>query len=375
MAMTFRGLALQVHLWLSLVFAVVILIACVTGAALVYRHDIDRALHPALYHATPGDVGWDAAWNAARTRYPQLEATLIRGPVDRRVYQVEIGDRLLPPAVHIDPGSGRILGEHDPPKTLAGWLFILHFNMFAGDAGHVVIGVAGAALVVITLTGIWLWWPTFKRFAFGFRIRWRRPAFVVNYDLHRVVGIISLPLVFLVALTGTFLVFYGVGSRVVHGLFLTTPEAAAAAQTVPSTTAARGLALPLSLDAAATVAAALLPGSRASSMYISGPGGTNVKVWLRMHGDIRPNVGSWHAWIDRSSGRVTAAMLPQNTPRAAHADETWVIALHYGTYGGETVRLAYFMGGLIPVMLLVTGVTHWWLRRRRPQRASELSID
>lgn len=91
--------------------------------------------------------------------------------------------------------------------------------------------------------------------------------------------------------------------------------------------------------------------------------------------DIRPNVGSWHAWIDRSSGRVTAAMLPQNTPRAAHADETWVIALHYGTYGGETVRLAYFMGGLIPVMLLVTGVTHWWLRRRRPQRASELSID
>lgn len=373
--MTFRGLALQVHLWLSLVFAVVILIACVTGAALVYRHDIDRALHPALYHATPGDVGWDAAWNAARTRYPQLEATLIRGPVDRRVYQVEIGDRLLPPAVHIDPGSGRILGEHDPPKTLAGWLFILHFNMFAGDAGHVVIGVAGAALVVITLTGIWLWWPTFKRFAFGFRIRWRRPAFVVNYDVHRVVGIISLPLVFLVALTGTFLVFYGVGSRVVHGLFLTTPEAAAAAQTVPSTTAARGLALPLSLDAAATVAAALLPGSRASSMYISGPGGTNVKVWLRMHGDIRPNVGSWHAWIDRSSGRVTAAMLPQNTPRAAHADETWVIALHYGTYGGETVRLAYFMGGLIPVMLLVTGVTHWWLRRRRPQRASELSID
>jgi uncharacterized iron-regulated membrane protein len=374
MAMTFRGLVLQVHLWLSLVFAVVILIASVTGAALVYRHDIDRALHPALYHATPGDVGWDAAWNAARTRYPHLDATLIRGPVDRRVYQVELGDGLLPRAVHVDPGSGRILGEHDPPKTLAGWLFILHFNLFAGDAGHVIIGIAGVALVVITLTGIWLWWPTFKRFASGFRIRWRRPAFVLNYDLHRVVGIISLPLVFLVALTGTFLVFYGVGSRVVHGLFLTTPEAAAALQAVPSTTATRGLALPLSLDDAATVAAALLPGSRASSMYISGPGGTNVKVWLRARGDIRPNVGSWHAWIDRSSGRVTAAMLPQNTPPAAHADETWIIALHYGTYGGEAVRLVYFMGGLVPVMLLVTGVTHWWLRRRRPNRASELSI-
>lgn len=373
MALTFRGLVLQVHLWLSLVFALVILIACATGAALVYRHDIDRVLNPAVYEATPGDVGWDAAWNAARSRYPELENGLIRGPVDRRVYQVEVEDRLLPRAVHIDPGTGRILGEHDPPRTLAGWLFILHFNMFAGDAGHVIIGIAGAALVVITITGLWLWWPTLKRFAFGFQIRWRRPAFVLNYDLHRVFGILSLPLVFVIALTGAFLVFYGVGSRIVHGLFLTTPEAAAAMQVVPSTAATRGLALPLSLDDAASRAAALLPGSRASSMYVSGPGGTSVKVWLRAHGDTRPNVGSWHAWIDRTNGTVTAAMLPQNTPVAAHADETWVIALHYGTYGGEVVRFIYFVGGLIPIALLVTGIVHWWLRRRRPQRASELS--
>lgn len=67
-------------------------------------------------------------------------------------------------------------------------------------------------------------------------------------------------------------------------------------------------------------------------------------------------------------------MLPQNTPFGAHADETWVIALHYGTYGGEIVRLIYFVGGLIPVLLLVTGVIHWWLRRRRPQRNVELSL-
>lgn len=373
--MTFRGIVLQVHLWLSLVFAVVIVIACVTGAALVYRHDIDRVLNPALYDITPGDAGWDSAWNAARSRYPDLNDALIRGPVDRRVYQIEVGDGLLPRSVHVDPGSARVLGERDPSRTLAGWLFILHFNMFAGDAGHTLIGVAGVVLVVITLTGVWLWWQTLRRFAFGFRIRWRRPPFVLNYDLHRVVGIVSLPLVFVVALTGTFLVFYGLGSRVVHGLFLTTPEAAGGEQRVPEVTTSRAFHLPLSLDNAATVAASLLPGSRPSSMYVSGPNGSNVKVWLRAAGDIRPNVGSWHAWIDRASGTVTSAMLPQNTPFAAHADETWVIALHYGTYGGEIVRLVYFVGGLVPVLLLFTGVVHWWLRRRRPHRTAELSIS
>lgn len=178
----------------------------------------------------------------------------------------------------------------------------------------------------------------------------------------------------LAPLTGACLVFYGVGSRVVHGLFLTTPPAAAAQQTVPATTLPTDrLALPLSLDGAERLAAGLLPGSRASSMYVSGPDGADVKVWLRSSGDIRPNVGSWHAWIDRTTGAVTAAMLPANTSVAAHANETWIIAIHYGTYGGEIVRLVYFAGGLVPVVLFFTGVIHWWVRRRRPQRASELS--
>jgi uncharacterized iron-regulated membrane protein len=106
-------------------------------------------------------------------------------------------------------------------------------------------------------------------------------------------------------------------------------------------------------------------------MYV--PDADTVKVWLRTAGDTRPNVGSWHVWVDRRTGQVTSAMLPGNTPLAAHADETWVIALHYGTYGGEVVRLIYLLGGLIPVALLVTGVTHWLLRRRKPQRAIEVA--
>ena len=362
--MTLRAVAVQVHLWLSLAFAVVIVVACLTGAALVYRHDIDRGLNPALYDVTAGDVGWDTAWRAVKRRYPDLDGTLIRGPVDRRVYQVEVGDGLMPRAVHVDPGSGRVLGEHEQSRSLAGWLFILHFNMFAGDAGHTVVGVAGLVLVLITLTGVWLWWPAFRRLAFGFRIRWTRPFFVVNYDLHRVVGIVSLPLVLLVSLTGAMLVFYEVGGRLVHALFFTTPEAVVAAQRAPVSRPLVDLRLPLSLDAAAALATTLAPGARASSMYVRDI--DTVKVWLRTPGDTRPNVGSWHAWVDRRTGQVTSAMLPESTPLAAHADETWVIALHYGTYGGEVVRLIYLIGGLTPVALLVTGVTHWLLRRREP---------
>ena len=361
--MTVRQVVLKIHLWLSLTFAAVILIACVTGAALVYRHEIDRTLNPALYKVTPGDVGWDAVWRAVADRYPSTEGALIRGPVDRVVYQVEIGDDLLPFAVHVDPGTGQILGGRYPAQSLAGWLFLLHFNLFAGEPGHTIVGATGLALVVITLSGVWLWWPTIRRFAFGFRIRWTRPFFVVNYDLHRVIGILSLPLVFVVSLTGAILIFYDVGGRLVHALFLTTPagEEPPRVSDVADEEPSRS---PLTLDQAATVAVRLAPGARASSMYVPGAVTEPVKIWLRTPGDIRPNVGSWHAWIDPASGEIVSAMVPANTSAAAHADETWVIALHYGTFGGAPVRAVYAVAGVVPVVLLVTGVAHWWLRRR-----------
>lgn len=361
--MTLRQIALKVHLWSSLALSLVIVVACVTGSALVYRHDIDQALNPSLYRTTPGDVGWDAIWRTVATRYSLAQGALIRGPIDREVYQVEIGDDLLPFSVHVDPGTGHILGARNPANSLVGWLFLLHFNLFGGEVGHWVIGVTGVAVVVITLTGVWLWWPTFRRLTFGFRIRWARPFFVVNYDLHRVMGICSLPLVLVLSLTGAILVFYEVGGRMVHGLFLTTPEAAAPTALI-DLPRSDGVALPLTLNETASLAMRLAPEAVASSMYIPQAPTDPVKVWLRTPGDTRPNVGSWHAQISRSTGTVVSAMVPRNTTWPAHVEESWIIALHFGSFGGEPVRVLYALAGLVPVFLLVTGTIYWLLRRR-----------
>lgn len=372
--MTWRQAALKVHLWTSLGFSAVIVIVCLTGSALVYRHDIDRALNPSLYRTTSGDVGWDAVWRSVGTKYSLSEGALVRGPVDRGVYQVEIGDRLLPFTVHVDPGTGQILGAREPAQSLSGWLFLLHFNLFAGEFGHQLIGVTGIALLLLTLTGAWLWWPTLRRWAFGFRIRWARPFFVVNYDLHRVIGIWSLPLVLVLALTGAILVFYEVGGRLVYALFFTTQEAAAprpplgALKSFP-------VSVPATLNDAAALAVRIAPEAAASSMYVPADTTEPVRVWLRTPGDTRPNVGSWHVEVDRTTGAVVSAMLPGNTSLAAHVEETWVIALHYGTFGGKAVRALYALAGLVPVVLLITGVVHWLLRRRARSPVPSLLAD
>ena len=50
-----RRLVFQVHLWIGLLTGLYITVVCVTGAALVFRIDLQRAMHPDLF--TPGASG------------------------------------------------------------------------------------------------------------------------------------------------------------------------------------------------------------------------------------------------------------------------------------------------------------------------------
>lgn len=42
-----------------------------------------------------------------------------------------------------------------------------------------------------------------------------------------------------------------------------------------------------------------------------------------------------------------------------------LIKLHFGRMGGMAGRTAWIVLGLLPAVLVVTGVMAWWLRRRR----------
>jgi uncharacterized iron-regulated membrane protein len=44
--------------------------------------------------------------------------------------------------------------------------------------------------------------------------------------------------------------------------------------------------------------------------------------------------------------------------------------LHVGTFGGRVVRWIWFTGGLMPVVLFVTGVSLWWSRRTPSRRTN-----
>ena len=105
----------------------------------------------------------------------------------------------------LDPASARVLGSRWLERSPLHALRALHTELYLGGRGRLVVGGFGLLLVLQGVTGFFLWWPFTRRLSRGFTIRRGRRWRVLGYDLHKVIGIVSLAFHVPVALTGALL--------------------------------------------------------------------------------------------------------------------------------------------------------------------------
>ena len=107
--------------------------------------------------------------------------------------------------VFIDPPTGNVLDVMEFGSSFIGFLHVFHENLTIPQySGRQIVGWAGVGMLILSLTGIWLWWPRNGGFLRG--LRWMRsPQFTFN--LHNMLGFwISIPLA-VVSFTGIYLSF------------------------------------------------------------------------------------------------------------------------------------------------------------------------
>jgi uncharacterized iron-regulated membrane protein len=98
-------------------------------------------------------------------------------------------------------GAVILLPQSVPLRRFAG---PLHQHLAAGSVGSWVVVSATAAAVLLQAGGVMLWWKR-KRFTVRFRRGWS----LALDDLHHAVGIVGLPLMFVLAATGVAMHFIG----------------------------------------------------------------------------------------------------------------------------------------------------------------------
>ena len=373
--MNARKLILKVHLVLSLAAGAVLVLAGLTGSALVFREEIDRALDPSVHqaprpaHGNSAKASLAAVLERVRRAHPEHRPMYVRMPrVEGGSYEfwIDAPDGRL---VYADPYTGGVLGSRVPGETLTGWLHDLHVELLLGEAGHTVQGVAGLALVALTVTGALLWWPGVRHLGRGFRVSWRAPWKRVNYDLHKAVGAVGAPLLFVAGLTGAALVFHEAARWALDGITASPPAPKPPAST-PRGSGTDHLA-PADIDAAIAAAAAVLPRARTTWVYLPEAEDDAFTIRLKLPEEAHPN-GSNFVYVDRYSGRVLRADLTPQQSAGARAFNL-LYPSHTGVVWGLPGRLLGALAGVLPLVLLTTGLILWRSRWRRKRPAGVVS--
>ena len=391
----FRYWLQQVHLWVGLILLLPLLVMGVTGAVLVYAHDIEHLLgegEPAA--STPGE--WQspgALIEAARkaSTEPGRLPIAVRWPS-------EIGEpaavRLSRPGMNgggraqgqgqgqrtgqalgggpaqnpfagslqllIDPVSLQVLGSQ---QGMTGWVRFfhdLHGHLFiAGGLGRALVGWLGIAMLVLGCSGLYLWWPSGGQWKAAFTVRRKARGLRLNRELHGAVGIWSLVIFMIVSFTGVYLAFPQQISSVVN---LVSPSRDMRAAMFQARIEPMRGTPPMTVDEAIELARSRVPDARFLNANLSTRPDQPLRIGLvrDRYEDGAPIVT---VLVDPYRRSVVDVFDPQ-TMSAGESFLAWQRALHYGTGLGSVYRLLVFLSGVVIPIFAVTGFLMWWIKRR-----------
>ena len=204
-----RAAVLRLHLGVALLTGAGLLLVSVSGAALVFRPELDDAVFGGAPRVAPsrGRAPLPALVAAGQAAHPGLTPVGLTLPEGEghpaRLRLERAGGEIV--EVLLDPGSARVLASRWIERSPLHALRALHTELYLGGRGRLVVSALGLLLVLQGATGLFLWWPFTRRLSRGFTVRRGRRWRVLGFDVHKVIGIASLAFHVPVASTGALL--------------------------------------------------------------------------------------------------------------------------------------------------------------------------
>lgn len=344
-----RRLWFSVHKWIGLLSAVLIAPISISGAALVWHDWLDERLNPKRYAVSSTSTLPPARYAEAARQVlgPDKRIASLRYPEGKGPVIVTAVPAAPPSGqpqrtnVYLDGASARVIDTAGGNEGAVRVLHILHGSLMVPGVGRQIVGWVGVAMLVSSLSGLWLWWPLTGSIRRG--LRWnRRPQFDAN--LHHQLGFwVCVPLAML-SFTGAWISFPAFFGPVVGEKAPQRPA--------PS--------IPVAAPALDVNSVALKVGAQ-PPVSITWPTAKSP-IW-------KVALEKGEAEIADASGAVT--IKPPRPETVARKMRRW----HDGSGMGPVWQTIIFLGGIIPAVLAITGITMWsGARLSRIRRRTRLQM-
>ena len=406
----------RIHLYLALAAGLVFFVQCLTGTVLVFEEEITHAVHPERYsvavpasqprlalaqlasqfgQAHPKDkvLGFKVYADPARTveltyRDSKAKPGGPRGEMGRgqreggRDQRKMGGERGLRgregrgeggpgkgpgkgrpergSTAYLNPYTGQVLGLQTE-KQLPIFKFAedLHRRLLAGEVGKALSGLSALFILVITATGIVLWWPKTRAMLAGrLRIKWGASGKRLTHDLHVVLGFYTSLFLFGIAFTGVIMSY----RWATEGLFTLTNSRPTVGLLAP-VSARPGSPRQVAFDAAlrtgqATYRTAAFwrvgaPKDSAAAIAVSAPSTLPLR-----------SLGLDTLFVDRNTGAALGQHLYARQSAGAQLRRL-AKPLHTGEIGGVWTKILALVVTLCSLTFPVTGVLMWLNRTRK----------
>ena len=362
-----RNTAFSLHRYIGLAVGLIIVIVGLTGSLLVFNHEIDVALVKQKYEqvipqeqtVSLNTIATSVQNNyARRSNFKIHQFDLHFDPDIYRVRLINNKDKQL--EVFVNAYTGEVLGDRFRDTTFFSRVYELHYALFAGQIGYVIVGIAALLMCILTITGLILW-SGWRNLISGFKIKLNASRKRKNYDIHQFVGIIALIFLFFTGFTGFIWNFYEQTEPAIYALTLTPkpPE-------VKSTPIGRES---ITIDEVVQQAIATIPEAEPSFISVPTEPESVFTIYMKQPGDAQYFANKVD--IHRYSGEVLHVINSQTAGLGDRIINAFA-PMHYGTFGGLATRILYVFVGLSPTILFITGLIMYRLRRR-PQKVTQSS--
>lgn len=354
-----KNLLLMLHLYVGLAAAFFLICVSLSGAIIAFEPELNHPVHRQLTDVTP--TGQRLNWDEFRARVEQQTPgwKLIRfyfsEQPDRSTYV-----RLRNVATHkirhvyVDQYTGKVLGSTEDGSNWILKVHDLHVNFLSGKVGNQVVMWSTVCLLILSLSGIILWWPRkVVRFHRGSSL----PRF--NRDLHMSVGFWSSLAMFGFAVTG-------LGLHYQTGKLLDLLNTPGSAKAMPG----HGT----SIEGMLATAREALPGAEIPRLLLPEKKGDPVFLYMRFPEDKTP-AGRSFVTIDPKSGAVLSFGSSRTAPLMQTALVQWTREIHTGTLFGLPTKVLVVCFALLLTVLAITGPLMWLNKLRASARGRKALLQ
>lgn len=365
-----QNLLWKIHHWAGLYTGIVIGILCFTGALAVFIPEIDLMIQKHYYSVSStlpssGTPKIDKALAQTKKDYPEMRGLLIdlpekSGQVVTFNFQVKGKTKADNKnySFFVDPVKDKILGSRDRQNSLANYLRQMHVRLYEGFWGRQLVGLAGIAFIVITITGLLIYGNFMKKQSYP-KIR-KKNTRILMADWHKILGISALTFNFVIACSGAWL---GLLPKFMAWFNVKSPNNFEARKIIDKKEDARTI---VHWDKVLKAVKQEFPDLKPGYMRASEDGTASIEV----NGSIEGHIYERNINAIVLSKSTYKPLFKFDIRQGSFADKLYAVqeALHFGDFGGLGLKILYAILGLGSAFLSISGFVVYLYRTDKKKK-------